>query len=135
MASDLTLYDSTGNPQVLAGDDLPTMGIESGSNENGSWTKYPDGTMIQHGYINRSDHIPDDTENINDTFTLPLAFIDTNYTVNTSLHTYSNAFGTITFSRNASASSVNITALRLPPSVENNAGDLNYYWQAIGRWK
>jgi hypothetical protein len=28
-----------------------TMGIESGSNENGNWTKLPDGTMICYGEV------------------------------------------------------------------------------------
>jgi len=26
--------------------DVATMGIESGSNDNGNWTKFPDGTLI-----------------------------------------------------------------------------------------
>ena len=49
MASDLTLYDSTGNPQKLTGDNIKSgVGsmVTSGSNSNGRWVKYPDGTMM-----------------------------------------------------------------------------------------
>ena len=49
MSSKLTLYDASGNPVELSGDDIATFGIESGDDASGSWTKFPDGTLLQWG--------------------------------------------------------------------------------------
>jgi hypothetical protein len=61
---------------------VSTMGIESGSNENGSWIKYPDGTM----QIIAEGSVPTDGDtSISIDFIFPQSFIDTSYTTITTL--------------------------------------------------
>ena len=57
--------------------------VESGSNENGSWIKYSDGTMICYGEVTAS------ANSASVTATLPNTFIDKNYSIVT-MNAYAN---------------------------------------------
>ena len=53
--------------------------VSSGENEKGKWIKFPDGTLVQYGKSQQLD-LPPDTYN-GPLVSLPIAFIDTNYSV------------------------------------------------------
>lgn len=75
----------TNQLETLSGEvrDVANMGIESGSNENGSWVKFPDGTMIQWGIIEFQAMSVNELQEVN--FSFPQPFIDTNYGIQYSI--------------------------------------------------
>ena len=102
--------------------------VESGSNANGNWIQYADGTMIQYGSIlNNANGLA--------TVTLPKRFINSNVIVTTSIsynsYTSNNSVLTLVFTSN---SSVGIYSRKSDGSVETNT-TVKTNWQAIGRWK
>lgn len=46
---------SNDNPVVTVGETAENGGIESGSNANGDWTKFPDGTIIMNIQVSYAD--------------------------------------------------------------------------------
>jgi len=114
------------NGKVIIGDasdenDNP-WGIESGSDANGYFTKFPDGTLIQW--------LPDDDGGYNlRTWTFPCPFIDTNYALSSSVDSPD-------YIRTACVDT------RLTGSVQyyarsetNGASAIDLILTAIGRWK
>ena len=112
--------------------DVRSMGIESGSNENGSWVKFPDGTMICT-YIDSNEYTT--TEAIGQVFrnldvpmwTFPQPFIET--PVMTAMVRGNNTWVA------SSGNGVSQTQgqVFIYGAVNNATGRLSY--QAIGRWK
>lgn len=112
--------------------------FESGSNENGNYIKFNDGTLIQWGKVTKSVTINnlssaaqwyyDDGYKIN----LPVSFVDNNYFANVSNY-YS---GNITLnvysvtSRSASGFEFNLSC-----SIAVTNANVEFGWFAIGRWK
>ena len=112
--------------------------IESGSNDNGSWIKYSDGTLIQYGNVTKSINVKtksgssgwyyDDGYAIN----FPINFSDTNYFAEVkpaissliTLNVYS-----ITNYKNS------ICEFNLSSNIEYNNSNYKFRWFAIGRWK
>ena len=97
------------------------FGIESGSNSNGSWIKFPDGTMMQYGVV---------TIVGSDTIVYPLDFIDTNYSF-TALPD-----NTVYGYCDNGAKTVNSIDMYVKRDInDSNEYSSNINWQAIGRWK
>lgn len=112
--------------------------IESGSNNNGSWIKYSDGTLIQYGEVTKSLTITnksdasgwfyDDGYIIN----FPILFSDINYFVDVkaampgliTLNVYS-----ITEQENRRCK------FNLSSNINYNNPSYKFRWFAIGKWK
>lgn len=100
--------------------------VESGTNDNGSWLKFSDGTMIQFG----EKKIPSSATN--EVVTLPESYINNKYSVIFSpfFVTYINVCLVIA---NMNESSFRVYGQR------GNGADLNinqlFKWTTIGRWK
>lgn len=115
-----------------------TMGIyDSGTNSNGSWIRFTDGTMVQWG--NYSFTVPALATNVSDTSTItpsyPLSFISKptiTYGMNAA---YGEYFGmkVVEGSQNLSSFVMNIRNLgsTSTPSVTLQI----FSWQATGKWK
>ena len=140
-----TVYNLSLNIQLEEGTSVTdytpnkAFGIESGSNSNGSWIKFEDGTLIQ--YV---------TKNIPFTFTsynkwgvmwesdltdlgkFPIDFVDTPDTIN--ITNYSSSGGFIESLQNTTNSQIGKMYICRPSDTN---GVFNYYLSiiAIGRWK
>lgn len=111
---------------------VPTGAImESGSNSNGKYLKYADGTLIQYGTLANFSVGAGATVTATPTITFPAAFIDY------------NIFATMVGTPNVSGDVFGFTYLAaLAPTYFNmsyrNGGAAqqiaNVRWQAIGRW-
>lgn len=112
--------------------------VESGSNANGSYIKYNDGTLIQYGevsknvtitnYSNSSQWYYDDGYGI----TLPLEFINTNYFINV------KALGANAITLNVyGIEKVSTTRanFNLSSKISYSYNNFGFEWFAIGRWK
>ena len=117
--------------EVIEIDSTGNMGIESGSNANGSWTKLPDGTLITTHTVDISvaqnsaftDHVP---------LGYPYSFISTPIITISSVKNYGNAIGHASIqSHNTS----NYTARAIRVGTANTSGICRVNIQAIGRWK
>ena len=101
--------------------------IESGSNDNGSWIKYSDGTLIQYG-INVYD--PSSGADYKEVI-FPKSFINTSYyfSPSPSYNYYINVVIVI--------GTIETTRLRVFVQKGNEAMDQTqpFRWFAIGRWK
>ncbi|MEY8280082.1 pyocin knob domain-containing protein [Oscillospiraceae bacterium 52-8] len=107
----------------------PSSGIQSGSNANGSWTKFPDGTMIcwaAKAYTIQSSEI---------TITLPVAFAAADYVPTISFQWVgtSAALGAIR------GITVNGFLVRVSDAVNDvtypNGTQLTMNYICVGRWK
>ena len=112
--------------------------VESGSNDNGSWIKYSDGTLIQYGNVTKSINIKNKSGSsgwyYDDGYAIkfPINFSDTNYFVDVNaalgglitLNVYS-----ITNYQNS------ICEFNLSSNIEYNNSNYKFRWFAIGRWK
>ena len=112
--------------------------VESGSNDNGSWIKYSDGTLIQYGNVTKSINIKtksgssmwyyDDGYAIN----FPINFSDTNYFADVNAATS----GLITLNIYSITNYKNsICKFNLSSNMEYNNPSYKFRWFAIGRWK
>ena len=106
--------------------------VESGSNDNGSWVKYSDGTMICYGNKDIADvSFTQLVAGINysdtQTITFPQSFIDN---PSTSISCKSS---NIAWSSNVVSSTSSFTFDILHSN--NITRDIHCEWQAIGRWK
>lgn len=112
--------------------------VESGSNDNGRWIKYSDGTLVQYGEVtetlniatknNKTEWYYEDGHIIN----FPILFADINYfmdvnaalSVLITLNVYS-----ITSQENSKCK------FNLSSNIEYNNSNYKFRWFAIGRWK
>ena len=107
--------------------------IESGSNANGRYIKYADGTMIcwkqvsYNGAVNDASGALYASSNI-DLGNFPIAFIE-----EPNIQVSASALGLMSGARNASASSAGITNLYRTTSVASMFFVVKVF--AIGRWK
>lgn len=112
--------------------------IESGSNDNGSWIKYSDGTMIQYGSIKKNVSITtlsnsgkyyyqDDINII-----LPINFIDSNYYSNVIAVKNQNGSQNVYSVRNKTQSKFDFCLSSL---ISYSSNDNTFWWFAIGKWK
>ena len=129
---------------------LPSAGgsasnMESGSNEKGSWLKFPDGTMIQYGYL------PGELSSTKYYFPidLPQKFVDNNYIVfrqSVGLHTDNNAplslYQVLRSKANGEMYNTKekfyLSLVYSNPTVCYTGNTPIYegdYWLVIGRWK
>lgn len=112
--------------------------IESGSNDNGSWIKYSDGTLIQYGNVTKSINVKnkssasgwyyDDGYAIN----FPINFSDTNYFAEVK-----SAIGALITLNIYSITNYqkSICEFNLSSNIEYNKSDYKFRWFAVGRWK
>lgn len=112
--------------------------FESGSNANGNYIKFNDGTLIQWGKVNKSVTLSnlsqgtqwyyEDGYKIN----LPVSFIDNNFFANVSNYYNGNITLNIYSITGRSASSFEFN---LSCSVAVTNANAEFGWFAIGRWK
>lgn len=112
--------------------------VESGSNDNGSWIKYSDGTLVQYGNVTKSINIKTISNSTgwyyDDGYAIvfPIKFVDTNYFVEVksalgsliTLNVYS-----ITNYQNS------LCEFNLSSNVEYSNSSYKFRWFAIGKWK
>lgn len=115
--------------------------VESGSNSNGSWTKYADGTIEEWGAysINSSDVTWTALGNLfySNSFShyLPAKLININ-NVNTSNNVSSRSANYDWVCRNAVGENETNTFLSFNLlSVTNNSRNITIYWNVKGKWK
>lgn len=112
--------------------------VESGSNENGSWVKYSDGTLIQYGSIQNNISITvlsnsgkyyyqDDISLI-----LPIRFANDSYYSNVIPVNNQNGSQNVYSVRNKTQSKFDFCLSSLISYSSNNN---TFWWFAIGRWK
>lgn len=114
------------------------FGIESGSNENGSWVKFEDGTMIQYGIVEKTGNIATQSSGTKWFYDdgyfvhLPQNFINNLYFANVTytglelitLQVYSiTDYATEFFKFNLSS------------NIAKEFSNYKFRWFAIGRWK
>lgn len=112
--------------------------IESGSNENGSYIKFNDDTLIQWGKTQKNITLNtkssstqwyyDDGYKIN----LPVSFVDNNYFANVSNY-YSGNITLNVYSINSRSASNFEFSLSCSIAITNTNAEFG--WFAIGRWK
>ena len=148
MSSNITIYDSTGNPVIVSGDeakdllshltdtDDPHNVVESGSNANGNWVKYADGTMICSVEMVVTDQAIDSSYSDiyigSRPWTFPLAFVEAYVAVCGQFKWGSSAsWGSIAYQPGTTE-----VWLRGYDYVSRAAGTDTYISaMAIGRWK
>lgn len=112
--------------------------VESGSNDNGSWIKYSDGTMIQYGSIKKNVSITtlsnsekyyyqDDINII-----LPIRFANDSYYSNVIPVNNQNVSQNVYSVRNKTQSKFDFCLSSL---ISYSSNDNTFWWFAIGRWK
>lgn len=101
-------------------------GIQSGTNSNGSWIKYEDGTLIQTGTVEVPANIG------NTTATLPIEFVDNKYRVSITNIYYSGIafFWSIGVK---TTTTVKLYVRNMSNNVPSSITQSDYV--AIGRWK
>lgn len=113
--------------------------VASGSNDNGFWIKYPDGTMICYGVERFDDEPVQDGDYLTGTKALhlyahfPTSFVDTEYIVNAALDMDG---GYTAYLGRTGGRQVDFTGMAFivtDKTQESFSGSLR--WQAIGRWK
>lgn len=130
--------------------DYKGIGYVSGSNANGNYIKYDDGTLIQWGIIDKTKFLNSSATSTavqginwyrsnNPSISLPTSFIDTNYSVNlTVLEGISGSRFIIpeTFSKTATGMTVQLIGVEdftSSGTAYSNLTSVSYI--AIGRWK
>lgn len=112
--------------------------IESGSNDNGRWIKYSDGTLVQYGEVTETLNIATKSSITNwyyedgHIINFPILFADINYfmDVNAALG------GLITLNVYSITSQENSKCkFNLSSNIEYNNSNYKFRWFAIGRWK
>lgn len=112
--------------------------IESGSNDNGSWIKFGDGTLIQYGSIKKNVSITTASssgkyyyqDDIN--IILPTSFVDGNYFSNVISVSNQNVSQNVYSVRNKKQSKFDFCLSSL---ISFSSNDNTFWWIAIGRWK
>ena len=102
--------------------------IESGSNDNGSWIKYSDGTLIQYKSLVT---IEANQESV--TITLPLEYLKPNFTILLTALNYSHPY--ITYSSNTvSKNTFKVIATDIKTGTIPTTKE-GFNFLTIGRWK
>lgn len=126
---------------------MPTVGgdaiVESGSNANGSWVKWADGTMDQWGFhfdtvdITSNGNVLSGFRNNSVGHTLPQAFVSTTGMVVVASNHFDSGVGTHVLDLNVNTLSYLTTEFRLVWASEasQTAQDVAASWHAKGRWK
>lgn len=132
MSSKLKLNSQSGGSVSLTVDDTLTTDeevnlseldtVESGSNANGNWVKFPDGTLMQYRITSITGS--------KDVY-FPISFIDTDYAFAATAKAASGK--SITLGGNIYENYINISVFNLDGSSPTYALDI--LWQATGRWK
>ena len=104
------------------------FGIESGSNANGNWTKFPDGTLMCRGIA-----IVNGTETSINTYALP--FISPPNIVGTGVQSATTTPATFKTNSVTSISFSAMFIINLGGGAENSFSNSDGTYQAIGRWK
>ena len=112
--------------------------IESGSNDNGSWIKFGDGTLIQYGSIKKNVSITTASssgkyyyqDDIN--IILPTSFVDGNYFSNVISVSNQNGSQNVYSVRNKKQSKFDFCLSSL---ISFSSNDNTFWWIATGRWK
>lgn len=101
--------------------------VESGSNDNGSWIKYSDGTLIQYGFDSYNPSSGTDYKIV----TFPKSFANTSYYFSPS-PTYNYYINVVMVT-----SSIEVTSVRVhvQKGIEEMDQVQPFMWFAIGRWK
>lgn len=113
--------------------------VASGSNDNGFWIKYPDGTMICYGVERFDDEPVQDGDYLTDTKALhlyahfPTAFVNTEYIVNAALDMDGGYTAYLGRTGGRQVDFTGMTFIVTDKTQESFSGSLR--WQAIGRWK
>ena len=112
--------------------------VESGSNSNGSWVKWEDGTMIQYGKVTRNIDFTSQS-GITDWYYIdghpinfPQNFIDTDYDID--VRARSGGITTL-FVYSVRPKTTSQAEFSLTCNVKRSVGDYTFGWKAIGRWK
>jgi len=113
--------DSIANLQAQ----ITAMQITYGSNANGNWIKYPDGTIEQWGRHAVTASLGSYTINF------PLSFLDNLYTITFGAENGTAPSDIYIFCYNRSASSINDYLRGAGWSIQTNFVN----WHAIGKWK
>lgn len=112
--------------------------VESGSNDNGSWIKCSDGTLIQYGNVTKSINIKNKSSSsgwyYDDGYIInfPINFSDTNYFVDVKASTPGLIVLNIYSITNYQNS---ICEFNLSSNIEYNNSNYKFRWFAIGKWK
>ena len=124
---------NTSNPHQVTAEQAGAMAadaIQSGSNANGSWTKWPDGTMIAYGVVTSQSIPANSTTGITSQSVLfPASFAGIPSVTLTALADTTSHF---------SAKLGGVTATLWWGSITNGsdyARVVPVHWHAIGRWK
>ena len=99
---------------------------ESGSNENGNWIKFYDGTMICYGEVNAS------ANSASVTATLPNTFIDKNYVV-VAMNSYANSPAIFWSGGAITTNAIALYPREVSGNIITNLERCRYI--AIGKWK
>lgn len=146
MSAKLKLRSNAGGSVSLIVDDTlatdeeveinASHGIEYGSNTNGYYTKFPDGTLIQWGVVTIAD-VPLTVVSgslFRNTSTairidFPLSFIDNQYSANYAPNTFTSIMGITPYAKNSSY------MLGIGYSTISQTISIPLDWYAVGRWK
>ena len=114
---------------------MPTVGntpiLESGSNANGNWVKYEDGTMIQAGKSSVTHAANNATGNVfysdSGATTYPLAFMET------PVVTVNMTDAGVMWAGRTYGNSATLFRITVMASVSGSSGNID--WIAYGKWK
>ena len=126
--------------------------FESGSNTNGNYIKFNDGTLIQYGMLNKSIFMTTDSyyttiqgikfyRSNNPKINFPISFIDTNYNFTFDARTGTNGTSSRVAIPRISDKATTYQEVQLIGLEDFTSGSPAYEnltdvsWQAIGRWK
>ena len=108
--------------------------VESGSNANGTWIKFADGTLIQRGVSGvMTTNLPPSMGGIygaDGTHTFPVPFFNADYTVNGNGTGWTNWGGWA-----VAYSTESLTGFGSRGWSGSSAATFRLAWMAIGRWK
>ena len=135
----VTLWKRTGGSlTTTTGTSVVTGIYDSGTNSNGSWIRFTDGTMLQWGTSSPTFAITTSTGPYYGSYpqNMPISFVDTTYsiTASTQLGTYTSFWGKggPGFGTN-STSSIAYLYFSAPASIASSV--IPVQWQAIGKWR
>lgn len=109
---------------------LTTDSFDSGSNDYGSWIKFPDGTLIQYGTL-KINVTSDNTYSVSARVKYPIAASKICYVGLTNIFSYSDR--TIYSIGTMKLDGFDVYAYKYEPYMTGHSVDA--YWLSIGRWK
>jgi len=108
--------------------------VETGSNSNGNWIKFDNGTMMQWGSNTNSSatSFADGVYSKQHNFNLPASFIDLSYTVTASASPTHSSYSWVYSPQRITTSQV---GCYMWSNYNYGSAPVGVLWQAIGRWK